>query len=168
MILVDKLLSIFVQTIHNDLQLEHQKNRWPANLTIPFTIATMLWYLQQQLCHQNLCYQFFANDSDGSTGVGTEEFRSLVRHFQLYDSACTQMVAIADLALLLQDLGGEYSAQEMGWIAQELDREGCGLVELGDFVQWWCLDTTEETHHSVDGVSDLYDLEEVDEIPSIS
>jgi Ca2+-binding EF-hand superfamily protein len=57
--------------------------------------------------------------------------------FQNFDRDGSGCMDASELGLLVQSLGADFSEEELLLALGEIDADGSGMVEVGEFVMWW-------------------------------
>ncbi len=130
---------------------------WPHFLT--FCLVTSLWLVQQVLQ---------ASSTVQEMQISGKELDALRYDFSQYDAQLSGEIPISDLGALLQDMGTEYTDQEVEIILQDINSDHLGTIEFAEFIRWWCKDNCsnkdddnyrEDVAHTRDcvGQQDTYD-----------
>jgi Ca2+-binding EF-hand superfamily protein len=58
--------------------------------------------------------------------------------YEKYDADGSGSIDITELTKLLEDIGGSFSPKELNDAMNELDKDGNGILDQEEFVDWWC------------------------------
>jgi len=58
--------------------------------------------------------------------------------YEKYDADGSGSIDIGELTKLLEDIGGSFTQKELNDAMNELDKDGNGILDQNEFVDWWC------------------------------
>lgn len=58
--------------------------------------------------------------------------------YEKYDEDGSGSIDISELTRLLEDIGGSFTQKELNDAMNELDKDGNGILDQDEFVDWWC------------------------------
>eukprot|EP01036_Dinobryon_divergens_P031263 gene31263-40632_t len=155
--LIEKMLAIFNTMIARDSEAakppskssknalnersgDEEEQSWSWVQFHSFCAVSGLWLLKQsELALYLLIKHGDKSRKDNSTlGLISEELDAVRMAFQCIDAELMGAIQTTDLFYLLQDMGEEYSEEELLVAVSELDGDNLGLVFFEDFISWWC------------------------------
>eukprot|EP01038_Epipyxis_sp_PR26KG_P012703 gene12703-17035_t len=134
---IEKALSIFLKIFHplnsssvDDSDYSDDSIEWNQFMT--FILVVGLWLIQTTVLMNNLKNDF---------SMSVKELDAVRFGFAQYDYELTGEIMASDLRYLLQDMGEDYSNDEIKLILEDIDGDHVNRVDFSDFIRWWCEET---------------------------
>lgn len=105
-----------------------EKGRLGVDDFARFLSATALWHLACGASAAAICSQ---------CAMEHYELAAIWRRLQEYDGDLSQTIAVSDVGKLLEDMGGDYSTNEMQLIHKSMETVDSGVVDILEFSRWW-------------------------------